>query len=688
MIKNHTFTTNLMTAAILGIYAGSAAAADIEQTVELDTVQVVGSAGKIEGLKFKSAQSNAVITRQEIADKAPEKVEDVLAYQSGVRTGHFGTDTKQEWVKIRGFEASVAVDGSPVMQNGFFSVIPNTYGLEAVEVVKGADSLTYGSSETGGLINLISKRPTATAQGEAGVRIGTQGRAGVFGDYSGKLAADNSVRYRVVGEAERREGDFNGKINNYYFAPSLTWDISDKTGLTILTSFSRQQGTPTSVHLPAAGTLFPSAGRTTAYGTHYQDSDADYIRRNQYSAGYEFKHDFGKGLKFTQNYRYSHQDLDWLGTFAYNTYTDWTTNTNYPDIAARGYSYTDGTVNAHTVDNRLSKEWRGEGWKNILLGGVDYLHSNTGGLYNGNGSVSPTGLFNPDHSYSGIVKSGTRLEYRQKQLGFYLRDQFSYGGLAANVGIRRDKAQSHSFSDGAAKDYDVSHTSYQGSLMYNFKSGLSPYVSYSESFKPLAGTDAYGNAYKPYEGRQYEAGIKYIPSWLDGKLSAAYFDLEEKNALVADASNVSRQIGKRRGKGVEVQADAALTDNLSATLAYTYTDSKQDLSYDRSVRTPLIPKHQASAQVKYAFDQGALNGLTLGAGIRYVGSTADEQYWPDYKVPSYTLLDATAQYRFGKNWLAQINAANLTGKKYIAGCDYYCYWGAERSVTGSLRYTF
>ncbi|ATD64662.1 TonB-dependent receptor plug domain-containing protein [Neisseria weixii] len=119
MIKNSTFTKNAMAAAILGIYAGTVLAADIEQTAELDTVQVVGSAGKIEGLKFKSAQSNAVITHQEIADKAPEKVEDILAYESGARTGQFGTDTKQEWIKIRGFDASVAVDGSPVMQNGF-----------------------------------------------------------------------------------------------------------------------------------------------------------------------------------------------------------------------------------------------------------------------------------------------------------------------------------------------------------------------------------------------------------------------------------------------------------------------------------------------------------------------------------------------------------------------------------------
>lgn len=232
MKQKNIFTYSLLTAAVLSIYT-PALANDAEDTAELETVNVVGSAGKIEGIKFKSAQSNAVITSQQIAEKAAEKVEDTLNYESGVRVGQYGRDTKQEWIKIRGFDASIAVDGSPVMQNGFFTVIPNTYGLEAVEVVKGADSLTYGSAETGGLVNLISKRPTQTAQGEIGVRAGTQGRVGVFGDYSGKLTADNSVRFRVVGDVERREGDFNGKINNYYFAPSLTWDIGNQTNLTV-----------------------------------------------------------------------------------------------------------------------------------------------------------------------------------------------------------------------------------------------------------------------------------------------------------------------------------------------------------------------------------------------------------------------------------------------------------------------
>lgn len=75
MKQKNIFTYSLLTAAVLSIYT-PALANDAEDTAELETVNVVGSAGKIEGIKFKSAQSNAVITSQQIAEKAAEKVED------------------------------------------------------------------------------------------------------------------------------------------------------------------------------------------------------------------------------------------------------------------------------------------------------------------------------------------------------------------------------------------------------------------------------------------------------------------------------------------------------------------------------------------------------------------------------------------------------------------------------------
>lgn len=58
----------------------------------------------------------------------------------------------------------------------------------------------------------------------------------------------------------------------------------------------------------------------------------------------------------------------------------------------------------------------------------------------------------------------------------------------------------------------------------------------------------------------------------------------------------------------------------------------------------------ANTQVQYHLHAGSLNGLVLGTGLRYVGSSNDEQYYAGYKIPSYTLWDAMTQYNASKNW--------------------------------------
>ena len=119
--------------------------------------------------------------------------------------------------------------------------------------------------------------------------------------------------------------------------------------------------------------------------------------------------------------------------------------------------------------------------------------------------------------------------------------------------------------------------------------------------------------------------------------------------------------------------------------AYTYTHAKTDQTASLTTRSSLIPKHAASAWVNYKFD-GEFDGLTVGSGLRYIGKTVDEVYYPNESVPSYTLWDAMVKYQFNKSWSVQVNATNLTDKKYISGCSYWCYYGAERSVVGTLSY--
>ncbi|WP_434777886.1 TonB-dependent siderophore receptor [Neisseria sp. Ec49-e6-T10] len=673
----------LLVAALIPVfsYAQVNASEEAVPKADIEDVHVIGSMGKFNGIQYFLPQSTTVIRENDIKDTQAKKVDEALQYQSGIQAEPYGTDNKTEWFKIRGFDASVSLDGTTTAPNGFFVWTPEVYGLESIEVVKGADSLLYGASETGGRVNLVSKRPKSSPAGEINLSFGNKDQLGLSGDYSGLLTDDGRVRYRLVGQVRQENGaqDYT-KMKHYYFAPSLSWDISDQTSLTLLTSFQKEDGIPTNGFLPGYGSLISTPYGKIGRSTYFGEPDADNLTRTQYSLGYEFKHSFGNGWLISQNYRFNHLDMNLLGVFAYSADNDRT--------AYRGYSYSDGTSKTHSIDNRISKKWENSWLENTLLVGVDYLKAKTNGQNNGFGMVGGIDLFDPVYGTSVDVVA-TPYKIDQSQLGFYAQNSMKINkNWVVNMGIRHDKAKNTGYMSGTQTDYNISKNSFSGGLMYTASNGLAPYIRYAQSFNPIAGSDGYGRSYKPYEGEQYEGGLKYAPQWMVGKFSIAYFDLKEKNALISDSSNISVQAGKRQNKGVELQADIRVTDSWSVLANYTHYHSRQDLSSDKTIQTPLTPKNMASAQVKYEFIDGALEGLSLSTGLRYVGSTTDEQYYSGYKVSSYTLWDVMAQYKINQNWQLQLNVRNITDKDYLSGCSFYCYYGAPRTITGRLTYTW
>src|SRR5690606_903080 len=146
--------------------------------------------------------------------------------------------------------------------------------------------------------------------------------------------------------------------------------------------------------------------------------------------------------------------------------------------------------------------------------------------------------------------SATPYDLDSRQFGVYASTQLRVGRhWNFNAGIRHDRARSSGNINGVDTRYDLSHNSFNVGAIYLSDYGISPYISYSESFKPVAGVDGYGNTYLPYEAQQTEVGVKLEPSWLDGTVTLAYFDIEEKNALISDATNIQTQSGKRTNKG-------------------------------------------------------------------------------------------------------------------------------------------
>ncbi|WP_066647028.1 MULTISPECIES: TonB-dependent receptor plug domain-containing protein [Sphingomonas] len=139
-------------------------------------------------------QSVTVIDREEIRRRQSSVVADLLRQTPGVtisRNGGVGTNTS---VNIRGAETDQTValiDGiklnDPSSPGGGFNFGPLLIGnIDRVEVVRGAQSVLWGSQAIGGVVNLITRQPTATLKLNGRAEGGSFATGQAFANASGK----------------------------------------------------------------------------------------------------------------------------------------------------------------------------------------------------------------------------------------------------------------------------------------------------------------------------------------------------------------------------------------------------------------------------------------------------------------------------------------------------------------------
>ncbi|MFQ2823058.1 TonB-dependent siderophore receptor [Aeromonas allosaccharophila] len=664
------------------------AAAELPKASE--TMVVTGTAMKVEVPMAETPRAVSVVNREELDQHAVLQLDEALRYRSGVLTGLYGSDNNTDWFKVRGFDAASYLDGSIQFGSGYYLWTPEPFGLESVEVLKGPASMLYGVAPPGGVINAISKRPTATPKGQVDLQLGSRDHRQVGVDVSDALS--DSSRYRMVALYKERDGVLTSTYNDrVYLAPSVTFDLSDRTSLTLLASFLHDEGVPTNGFFPVYGTLNTSGGQIDP-STNLSQPDYDRNRNTQISTGYELAHQLNQSWEFKQNVRFNYNDLLLRQTYIFPTYEGTT--------AYRGLVYRDGNTKSATMDNQMVGYWNTDSTEQTLLLGVDLQRHVNEGVEADNYGMGSINTMNPDYSgFPGFDEStATYQKTTMAQEGIYAQHQIRWDDRwLLTAGGRFDYVETHNISktyDRDEKQYDHA-LSLSGSLMYLADNGISPYLAYSESFLMLPGIDPNTKtSYKSREGKLYEAGVKYAPAFLDGYINLALFDLEQSNALVSSGSGQQTQAGEMTSQGIELEGSVQATDALRLTAAYTYTDAKTNDTGSGDRRASLIPRHIASFWGNYKVLQGVASGLELGTGVRYVGSSVgigavNADYTPIYgsaEVPAHTVWDAMIGYDFAKNWRAQLNVNNLLGETYVASCDYYCYYGEPRSVVGSINY--
>lgn len=690
--------------------AQAAATEGADTTIDLPAVTVTGSGEtalspvpgyvanrsatgtKTDTPLLETPQSISVIPRDLIDDQNAQSLNQILRYTAGVTPETRGAvATRYDQLTIRGFDADEYWNGMKLQSLYYIAPQIETYLLERVEVLKGPSSVLYGQSPAGGLVNMVSKRPTETPLHEVGVEVGTDEHLRATADLSGPLDAEGKYLYRLTAVGLTEDGQIRMTENERVaVAPSFTWRPDADTRLTLLGLYQRDPKGNSYGGIPPQGTvLYNPLGKIPV---DFYDGDPNFEKfdREQASLGYEFERRLGDRWTMRLNGRWLRSEVAYDSVYANGLSADYRT-------LNRGIATSREELTALTFDNQLEGRVDTGPVQHTVLVGVDHQRADGHYAFGWSGSAPSIDVFNPVYGMAITVPTRNRTELEGRQTGVYVQDQLRLGGFVLTLAGRQDWARTtYKTAYGTTKQSDEAFTGRAG-LTYVFESGIAPYVAYAESFTPQSGTDYFGNPFDPEEGTLYELGVKYQPRGTKALFTAAVFDLTRSNLLTADPihAGLSVQTGEVRSRGVELEAKASLTEQLDLVAAYTYLDTEytKDNSGLEGKELPAVPRHQASLWAMYRMPEGtSLSGLSLGAGVRHTGSTANTAN--TFRVPSFTLVDAAVSYDLGaiaaslEGAELSVNAKNLFDKEYVASCYYgdWCAYGYQRTVTAGLRY--
>lgn len=683
-------------------------------TVEGYVATRAATASKTDTPLIELPQSVSVVTRDEMEVRGVTSIADALSYTPGVRSGLLGDSNGYggDSTAVRGFGGNGTsgpsmneyIDGMKLQGSGYVRAGMDPYFFERVEVLKGPASVLYGQAIPGGLINMVSKRPTALPQGEVELQYGTFDRKQGHFDVSNSFDEARTLSYRLSGVMldTSAQTDFSDR-KRVAVAPAFTWSPSVDTSLTILTRYQHDDfdGSPLN-WMPSRGTVRDNPNGQIRRSLYAGDTSYDKWDRYYYSAGYLFEHSFSDVFTFRQNFAYNRNDLD-----NQNIYVT-TLQANGRLANRQAFGLTEHSKD-YTLDNQLQANFATGPLKHTLLTGIDaqIFRNSTDRVV---GTPSALDLYNPSYGNSpGTLSVNARSKTDANQQGLYLQDQIQWDRWHLLLGLRRDWAESETLnqvSGARTPQSDRADTKRIG-LLHAFENGISPYVSYTESFEPTASTALLGGgAPLPSEGAQYEAGIKYQPPGSRSMITASVYELTRSNVVTASGTpGLSLQNGEVQSRGFELEAKVVPMTGLNLIAGYALTDA--EITSTRNTATTItgatvsmlgktptrVPQHTASAWADYTMQSGSLRGLGFGAGMRYVG-TAQGDDANSFEVPAFALFDAGVFYDLGNlrpdftGWQVSLNASNLFDKDYVSTCfgDNRCYFGTGRTVVGSLKY--
>lgn len=581
-------------------------------------------------------------------NEAVRKIGGVFGRQSGDGTQDFGLD-------LRGFGATsinnmvVLLDGIRLSENemsgALFSSVP-IETVERIEIVRGGSSVLYGDGATGGVIQIITKRPQLNAtHGSVTAEVGQFNhktvRASVAKGWEGFSLDAN------VSKLESDNYRDNNAVDQENFSGGAQWASNEgRVGLRV--DIARQDS-----RLAGPLTLdeFEQNPRKTSSPDDFASTDT-----NRYTAFIERK----------------------LGAW------EVAAELSHRERTVKAfYGTSPSTYNGQQTQfsPRVRHLSMIGGMTNELVTGVDFIRWNR---------VT-------DSTYS-------QADTSQKSKAIYARDEVKMGNARIALGGRHeifDKEFVDLLADpkyGASTAYSIKHSlnawELQGS--YAFTPLLNLFAKTGQSYR-VANADENGYTPIPNEplngqtSHDLELGGSF--SNTAQKMTVKLFQHRLRNEIFYDQTtytNVNLDPTKRQGIEIETSTRLATAFTLSANLQH--VSAKFTEGPNAGNEMVMVPKNIVSVRLNWL----PADGQSADIGAQWVDS---QRYGGDFanncsaKIPSFVTLDGRYAKRVGA-WEFAIAGSNLTDKQYYNNA-YSCdpdtpgiYPGAGRQIKLSARYDF
>ena len=660
-------------------------------------------------------QNIQVIDKGLMDDQISMTMSDAIAQNvSGVRSV-LHQEQASAGIYVRGYGASNLRNGMDI--SGSFGPIreDNTF-IERVEFVKGPAGFMMGNTQPGGFYNIVTKKPTGSNKTTVKTILGSYNLYRAEVDLDTKLTKDEKLLFRINGMATKASSFQLYNKNNYLsLAPSLKYNISEDTNITFEYIFNSNEFEGGFSKYAYSKKEFKELPRKFTF----TDPIVDPTMIKEHNVFINFNHRLSDDWNLTAKLGYVEATME--GESLYSIYNSIDDKGNVQRALSVNDAYNSAKVGQVYMNGKFNIT---DKIKNNVLFGLDMgqkEHMADWSLVSdAKGNAIPVGplfnIYNP--VYGKLTKKDIPTYDRSRSLreraagniqeysyiSLYVQDELLLldEKLRLGLGVRYTSTEKTTSASNGDVVKNQAYTP-RFSITYNISPSFSAYALYDQSFQEQVGQLENNKTADPSKGTNKEFGLK--KTWFDKKLftSLAFYQVDKTNILTPRDASANNQImvqsGKATSKGVEFDLNGHITDGLTLTMNYAYTDAKITKDNNPAKKGQLLPgtaKHSTNAWLTYRVQSGTFEGLGFSLGYQYQKDRSQapvqaKKFLPD----DYFTLDGGVSYK-KNNYAFNLIVNNITDRyNYVGhfpGAWGYTHYGwratTPLSFKLSLAYTF